>query len=67
MNQNLGITFRSFVKFLISLGCLVDRNLVRDNERRVRPARDNHIAQVSIVFLDIALSGPNGKTLEISL
>lgn len=66
MNQNLGITFHSFVKFLISLGSFVDRNLVRDNKRRVRAARNNHIAQVSIVFLDIALTGANGKTLEFS-
>ena len=67
MYQNLRVAFNSLVKFLIRHGCLVNADLVRDNEAWVCSSRDNHIAQIPIVLLDVALTGANGKALELTL
>ena len=67
MYQDLCVAFNSLVKFLIRPGRLVNADLVRDNEAWVRSSRDNHIAQVPIVLLDVALTGANGKALELTL
>lgn len=64
MYQDLRVAFDSFVKFFISFGSLVDADLVRDNEAWVCPPRDDHIAQVSVVFLDVTLTGANYQTLK---
>lgn len=67
MYQNLRVAFNSLVKFLISRGSLINADLVRDNEAGVCSPRNDHIAQVSVVFLDVALAGANCKTLMIFL
>lgn len=67
MYQDLRVAFNSLVKLLISLGSLINADLVRDNEAWVCPARDDHVAQVSIVSLNVALTGANCETLTMSL
>ena len=66
MYQDLCVAFNSLVKLFISPGRLVNANFVRDNEAWVCPSRDNQIAQITIVFLDVALTGANGKALELT-
>lgn len=67
MYQDLRVTFNSFIKLFISLGSLIDANLMRNDEAWVCPPRDDHIAQVSVVFLDVTLTGADCKTLRIAL
>ena len=66
MYQDLCVAFNSLIKLLIRPGRLVNADFVRDNEAWVCPSRDNHIAQITIVFLDVALTGANGKALELT-
>ena len=60
MYQDLCVAFNSLVKLLICLGRLVNPDLVRDNEAWVGSSRNNQIAQIPIVLLDVALTGANG-------
>ena len=63
MYQDLRIAFHSLVKLLICLGSLLDANLMRNYEAWVCSPGYDHIAQVSIVFLHIALTRAYRKTL----
>lgn len=67
MYQNLRVAFNPLVKFLISRGSLINADLVRDNEAGICSPRDDHIAQVSVILLDVALAGAKCKTLMISI
>ena len=67
MYQDLCVAFNSLVKLLIRPGRLVNANFVRDNEAWVCSSSDNQIAQIPIVLLDVALTGTDGKALELTL
>ena len=67
MYQDLCVAFNSLVKLLIRPGRLVNADFVRDDEAWVCSSRDNHIAQIPIVFFDVALTGANGKALGLTL
>jgi hypothetical protein len=63
MYQNFGISILSSIKFPVSSWCLINRDVVRDDKRRLRFAGNNHISQISIVFLDVALTSADGQSL----
>ena len=63
MNQDLGIALNSLVKFLVCGRRVIDVNIVRDDKARICLSRDNHVSQVSIVLLNIALACADSKTL----
>ena len=65
MDQDLRVTLHSLVKLLIRCGRLVNTNFMGNNETWIRPPRYDHVAQVSIIFLDITLTGANRKTLKM--
>jgi hypothetical protein len=66
MDQNLGVTILSSIELSISNRSFVDSNVMRNNERWLGFARDDHISQVTVVLLDIALAGANTQALTQS-
>jgi hypothetical protein len=59
MNQYLRVTLNPLVKFLVRSRCVVDVDLMRNHEAWLGLPRDNHVSQIPIVGLHIALPGPN--------
>jgi hypothetical protein len=56
MNQNLSIPILPPIKLYISLRRLLNADLVRDDEGGFGAPGDDHVAQVAIVLLDVALA-----------
>lgn len=67
MNQHFGVAFYTLVELFICNLCLVNRNLVADHKGRLRFARDDQIAEVSVVLLDVALTGSQRESLSLSI
>ena len=67
MDQNLRVPILPPVKLLIRFWCLVNTDLVRDDKRGFGAAGDDHVAQVSIVLLYIALACADCESLTLSL
>jgi hypothetical protein len=63
MDQNLGIPILPAIKLRISLRRLINADLMTDDKRWFGPPRDNHIAQVAIVGLDVALARSDCEAL----
>ncbi len=63
MDQHLGISLDPLIKLIICHFSIVDSNLVADHERWFRSARDDQVAQVPVVLLDIALACCQRETL----
>ena len=63
MNQNFCITFDTLIELLICLRRIVNTDLVGDDKGRVGAAGDDHIAEVAVILLDIALTRSKSKAL----
>ena len=64
MDQDLGIALNPLVKLLVCRRSVINIDLVRDDEARICLSRDDHVSQVPVVFLDVALACADGKTLR---
>lgn len=65
MNQHLGVAINPLIELLVRLRCLVDVDVVADNEAGLGAAGDDQVAQVAIVGFDVALARSEMETLEI--
>jgi hypothetical protein len=63
VEQNLGVTIDSLVELVVSIDSLIDVNFVRNDERRLSTARDDEVAELTVVGLDVALACTEVKTL----
>lgn len=64
MNQHFCVAFDSLVELVVGHLGLINANLVRDNKARLRFTADDQISEVSIVLLNVALTGSQRKTLH---
>ena len=64
MNEDLGVSVYSLVKLLVCYLCIVNCNLMRDDERWFCSARNDEVSKVSVVLLDVALACCEAQTLE---
>ena len=56
MDQHLGITLNPLVKLLICLRCVIDVDLMTDDEARFGAAGDDQVSEVAVVGFDVALA-----------
>ena len=63
MNQHLRIPLDPLIELLIRRRRLLDRALTRHNEAQVGSARDDHVAQVEAIVLDVVLTRADGESL----
>jgi hypothetical protein len=63
MQQHLGVAIDSLVELVISIDSLVNVDFVRDDKRRLSAARDDEVAELAVVGLDVALACTEEKTL----
>ena len=66
MNQHFRIAFDTLIKLLVCLRRFVNTDLVRDHEGRVGAAGDDHIAEVAVILLDVALTRSKSEALRIT-
>lgn len=64
MNQNLGITFDTPIKFVIRNLSVLNANLMRHDKARLRLARNDQVAKIPIVSLHIALASGQFQALR---
>ena len=64
MDQNLCIALDALVKLLVCLRRFVNTDLMGDDKGRVSAAGDDHIAEVPVIFLDIALTRSESEALS---
>src|SRR5258708_4266237 len=62
-DQNLRVALNALIKFFVSLGSLVDPNVVANNHARLGPAIHDQIAKIFVVFFDRSLSAAHGDSL----
>ena len=62
MQQNLGVPVDPPVELVIRIDRIVNVNLVAHDETWLCSSRDDQVAQIAVVSLDIALAGPNRET-----
>lgn len=63
MNQDLRIPINALVELLIRARRLIDANLMRHHETRLSAPRNDQVAQVAIVVLDVALARAYAQAL----
>ena len=51
MQENLGVSINALVKFLVCVGGLVERDVVRDDEGRLGSSGDDQVTEVAVIFL----------------
>src|SRR5215212_8476970 len=64
VQDDLGPAVVPLVEVLVGLGCLVQRQLVADDERRLRLARGDEVTQLPVVLLDRRLAAADVLALE---
>ena len=64
MDEHLSIALNALIKFLVCSRCIINTDLMRNNERRISTARDDHVAEVAVVFLDVALARAEREALS---
>jgi hypothetical protein len=67
MDQHLRITFDPLVKLLVCRRRFLDVDLMRYHEARLRLARYNHVSEIPVVGLYVALPGTDRQSLKESL
>jgi hypothetical protein len=65
MNQNLRVSIFSPIELCVRSRSFINANLVRNDERWLGFAGNDHIAQVAVVSLDITLASAESKSLFI--
>lgn len=63
MNDNLSIPILPLIKLLISSFRIRKTNFMRDHKAGLGLARDNHVPQVPVIRLDVALPSAEGEAL----
>lgn len=63
MDQDLGVSLDSLVELVVGNLRVIDADLVRNHERWLGLARDDQVSEVSVVLLDVALTGSECETL----
>lgn len=66
MYQDLCIPFDPLIKLLIRRWSIVDTDLMAHHKAGIGFARDDHIAKIAIVFLDVALACSEAEPLLTS-
>jgi hypothetical protein len=51
VQQDLGIPVDPLIELLICVGGFIEREVVRDDERRLGPSCNNQVAEVSVIGL----------------
>lgn len=67
MYQHLSVTLNPLVELHICIRCIIDTDLMADNERRLRNTRNDQVPQLPVVRLDVALSRSQRKSLRITV
>jgi hypothetical protein len=67
MDQNLSVSILPTIKLLIRLWRLFNPDLVGDDEGRLGASRDDHVAEIAVVLLDVALACAYGQALCLAL
>src|SRR5690349_2051264 len=55
LKYDFGVTLNALIKLVIGHSCVVERNVIRDDKAWFGSARNDHVAQVAIVALHVAL------------
>ena len=63
MQQNFSVPINPAIELIIRLDSTLQPNLMADHETRLGPTRDDQIAEIAVVRLDIALAGAEGEAL----
>lgn len=66
MDQNLRITLDALIKLLVRSRRFINPDLMRDDKGRVGAAGDDHIAEVAVISLDVALACSESEALYIT-
>jgi len=66
MNQHFSVTILPTIEFHVGFGCLVDTDLVGDHKAWLCDPGNDHVAEISVVHLDVALASANRKSLSKS-
>lgn len=64
MDDDLGPAIFPFIELIVRVLRICQSNFVRDDETRLGLASNDHVAEVSVVCLDIALTSTDGKALR---
>ena len=65
MYEHLSITFYALIELVIRRLGIVDTDLMAHDEARLSVAGNDHVAQVSIVLLHVALARRETQPLDI--
>jgi hypothetical protein len=63
VEQHLCVSINSLVKLVVSINSLVDVDFVRNDKGGLGTARDDEIAELTVVSLDVALAGAEEESL----
>lgn len=63
MDNHLGVAVLALVELVVGDFGVVEPDLMRNDKARLGLARDDHVAQVAVVRLDVALAGAESKAL----
>ena len=63
VDEHLGVPVNTLIKLFVRNLGVVDVDLVRHDEAGLGSARNDQVAKVAVVGLDIALAGSKGETL----
>lgn len=63
MNEHLGVPINTLIKLFVRHFGVVNVDLVRHDEAGLGSARNDQVAKVAVVRLDIALASSKGETL----
>ncbi len=63
VQQHLRVPLHPLIKLAIRLGRLIDADIMADDKTGVGAAGDDQVAQVAVVFFDVALAGADCETL----
>lgn len=62
MKQHLCVAINSLVELVVSIDSFVDVDFMRNDERRLGAARDDEVAQLTVVGLDVTLASAEEQT-----
>lgn len=57
MYQHFRVPLDPLIEFLVCRRCFVDIDLVTDDKAGICFPRDDHVAKIAVVFLDVTLAG----------
>jgi hypothetical protein len=63
VKQHLGVPINSLIKLVVSIDSLVNVDFMRNDKGRLGTARDDEIAELTVVGLDVALTSTEEETL----